>query len=130
MTPQQNRQGGLMRALRRLVSSNEELESEDLRRAAERLGARQVARCRDRERVVLRGTIRSVTVGMSDQSPRLEADFDDGSGHVRLIWMGRRTIAGIEAGTVLRVEGRLSGDKFGRTMYNPYYELTSVPGGP
>lgn len=116
-----------MRALRRLVSSNAELESEDLRREAERLGARQVAHCRDRERVVLRGTIRSVTMGTSDQPPRLEADFDDGSGRVRLIWMGRRRIAGIEEGASVRVEGRLSCYKYGRTMYNPYYELASVP---
>lgn len=115
-----------MRALRRLMSSNEELESEDLRREADRLGARQVADCQDRERVVLRGTVRSVTVGTSEEPPRLEADLDDGSGRVRLIWMGRRRIAGIEAGAILRVEGRLSSRKAERTMYNPYYELTSV----
>lgn len=128
MGPQKSRQGGLMRALRRMVSSDEELESEDLRWEAERLGARQVADCGDRDRVVLRGTIRTITIAPSTEAPRLEADFDDGSGRVTLIWMGRREIAGIRPGSILRVEGRLSCQGRNRRMYNPYYELTSVGG--
>lgn len=123
-----HRQGGLIRALRRLVSTNEALESEDLRREAERLGARQVSDCADRERVVLRGTIRTITIAPADEAPRLEAEFDDGSGRVTLIWIGRRAIAGIQPGSVLRIEGRLSCQKGQRRMYNPYYELSRVPG--
>lgn len=128
MGEQKQRSGGLMRALKRMVSSNAELESEELRRDAEREGARQVQSCGDRERVVLRGTIRAVTIPPLDEPPRLEAEFDDGSGVVTLIWMGRRQISGIQPGTKLRVEGRISCQRRGRKMFNPRYELSHVPG--
>lgn len=120
--------GGLLRALKRMVSSTAELESEELRRDAEREGARPVAGCSDREMVVLRGTIRAVTHPPQHEAPRLEAEFDDGSGVVTLIWMGRREISGVQAGSILRVEGRISCQKDRRTIYNPRYELSHVPG--
>lgn len=128
MEENKHRPGGLMGALRRLVSSNAERESDELRRQAEEQGARPVDKCVDREHVLLRGTIRSVTIAPTDEPPRLEAEFDDGSGTVRLIWMGRRSISGLKAGSILRVEGRLSCQRGERKMYNPRYELTHVPG--
>lgn len=125
---EEKKSGGFLRALKRMVSSTAELESEDLRREAEREGARQVVSCADREKVVLRGTIRAVTHPPLDEAPRLEAEFDDGSGVVTLIWMGRREISGVQAGSILKIEGRISCHKDRRTMYNPRYELTHVPG--
>lgn len=130
MGDNKHRPGGLLGALRRLVISNAERESEDLRRQAEEHGARPVDECADREHVLLHGTIRSVMIAPTDEPPRLEAEFDDGSGNVQLIWMGRRSIAGVKAGSVLRVEGRISCHRGARKMYNPRYELTHVPGTP
>lgn len=125
---EEKKSGGFLRALKRMVSSTAELDSEDLRREAEREGAQPVASCTDREKVILRGTIRAVTHPPQDEPPRLEAEFDDGSGVVTLIWMGRREISGVQAGTILRVEGRISCQRDRRRMYNPRYELTHVPG--
>ena len=125
---QNKRSGGLMGALRRMVGSTAERDDEDLRRLAEAHGARPVGDCVDRERVSLLGTIRSVASAPPDQAPRLEAEFEDGSGRVTLIFMGRRSITGIKAGSVLRVEGRLSCHRGQRKIFNPRYELTHVPG--
>ena len=53
----------------------------------------------------------------------LEAEFNDGSGTVTLIWMGRRSIPGITAGRELTVSGRVSYVDGQRRLYNPLYEL-------
>lgn len=122
----QNR--GLFGALRRMVSSNTELDAADLRREAELEGADTIAGCTGRQRVVLRGTIRTVTLPAESEYPRLEAEFEDGSGTLTLVWMGRRVVRGITAGTVLRVAGRLSTHRGRPALYNPSYELVRVPG--
>ncbi|MDO5501025.1 MAG: OB-fold nucleic acid binding domain-containing protein [Propionibacteriaceae bacterium] len=121
------RQGGLLGALRRMMSSTAERDADALRRQAEAIGARRIADCTDRDIVLLRGTIKSATTAPAEQPPRLEAHLDDGSGVVTLIWMGRRTISGIRPGAILRVEGRLSNDRGERRIYNPRYELIRVP---
>ena len=73
--------------LRGLFASQEELEARELREQATDAGAQTLASCAERSRVTLRGTIVSVT---SDaENGWLEAELDDGSGTVRLIWMGR-----------------------------------------
>lgn len=119
---------GFLHALRRLTASHDELESEDLQRSARESGATAVSECADRQRVVLRGTINTVTLKPAGNTHRsLEVDFHDGSGSVTLIWMGRREIPGIRAGTTIRVEGRISCHGDGRRMYNPRYELLDVP---
>lgn len=122
------RNRGLFGALRRMVSSNIELESEDLRRAAELDGADTIAGSARRQRVVLRGVIRTVTLPADAEYPRLEAEFEDGSGVLTLVWMGRREMRGIQAGTVLRVSGRLSSQRGRLALYNPQYQVLRVPG--
>lgn len=109
--------------LRGLFSSTDELASADRSRAAEHEGADTVAHCTDRSRVTLRGTVDVLTVRPRGTTKWLEADLTDGTGHVRLIWMGRHEIAGVEAGRELVVEGRISVDEGERRMYNPRYEL-------
>ena len=114
---------GLKDRLRGLLRSTDELASEDRSKTAEREGAVTVARCADRSRVTLRGTVDVLTVRPRGTTKWLEADMTDGTGHVRLIWMGRHEIPGIEAGRDLVVEGRISVDDGERRMYNPRYEL-------
>lgn len=119
---------GLGGMLRRIVRSNDELESEDLRRQSEEAGAALCGSCNDRQKVRLRGTVSSVTINPQDDSRRLEVDFRDGTGQVTLVWMGRRSIPGIQAGTTMLVEGRLSRHGHQAVIYNPRYELLNVPG--
>lgn len=55
----------------------------------------------------------------------LEADLNDGSGVLRLVWMGQHRITGIEPGRTLVVEGRIGIQHGRKTMYNPRYELAN-----
>lgn len=118
-----NRGGGLRAALKRMFSSTEELESDELRRQCRQSGAKLLTDCSPRQRVVLRGTIASITVGRTPACSGLEAILNDGSGKVRLVWMGRHQIEGLTAGRVVKVSGRLCDHDGELVMYNPGYEL-------
>lgn len=118
---------GILDRLRRLASSDEELESQERRRTAEQAGACPVHRCDDRARVTVRGRLDSVTLSPHGEPPQLVAELDDGSGRVTLVWMGRRTVAGIRAGTTLEATGRVLVAQGERRMYNPRYVLLQVP---
>jgi hypothetical protein len=82
-----------------------------------------IADAPDRERVKLRGSLRTVTLRPRAGVPALEAELDDGSGVVTIVWLGRRRIAGIEPGRAISVEGRIGAHEGTRVMYNPRYEL-------
>jgi hypothetical protein len=55
--------------------------------------------------------------------PALEAELDDGSDVLVVVWLGRRQIVGIEPGRKLRVTSRIGVFDHTRSMYNPRYEL-------
>ena len=76
--------------LRGLFASQEELEARELREQATDAGAQSLASCVPRSRVTLRGTVTSVT---SDaDNGWLEAELDDGSGTVRLMYLAMVTV--------------------------------------
>lgn len=77
----------------------------------------------DRERVRLRGTLRTVTLSPRGGAPALEAELYDGTGVLTVIWLGRRRIGGISPGKSVQVEGRIGVHNKTRVMYNPRYEL-------
>lgn len=121
---------GLLGKVRRLFSSEEELEAEELQERTEQLGATPVKECADRRRAVVAGTVRTVTLQPRAGAPALEAELYDGSDAVTLVWLGRRKIQGIEPGRRLRVEGLVStSPDGGRIMYNPKYELIASAAG-
>ena len=107
--------------LRGFFVAQEELEARELREQAAEVGAQSLASCVPRSRVTLRGTVTSVT---SDaDNGWLEAELDDGSGTVRLIWMGRTRIGCLLPGHALRVSGRLAIADGVPAIYNPDYEI-------
>src|ERR687894_1273244 len=116
----------LQRALRRLTSSNADLESEDLQRTVRDEGSVPIRTCEDRQRVQLTGTICAVTVNPRRGHPALEVELRDGSGAVTLLWLGRREIPGIDPGRSIKVMGRISCHDGRRLLYNPRYELMST----
>lgn len=117
----------LQRVLHRLASTNADLESEEMQRAVEAESAVPIRSCEDRQLVRLRGTVSNVTIHPRGGHPALEVELRDGSGAARLIWLGRREIAGIEPGRTLAVEGRISCRRGERLIYNPRYELLDGP---
>lgn len=98
-------------------------EMRDLRREYGGSGATAVAEAPVRTPVTLRGSLRTVTLMPRGGVPTLEADLDDGSGVVTLVWLGRRRIAGIETGRSLTVSGRIGVHDGRRVLFNPRYEL-------
>lgn len=120
----------LQRIMHSLAASDVELESEEMQRDVEAESATPIRDCEDRQQVRLRGIVANVTIHPRGGHPALEVELRDGSGAVRLIWLGRREIAGIEPGRILSVEGRVSCRRGERLIYNPRYELDPPPTGP
>lgn len=115
--------GGLRRFLRRMASSREELEAEDLQKTSGAEGATPITQCPVRERAAVAGTLRTVTLRPRGGAPALEAELYDGTDVINLIWLGRRKIAGIDPGRRLRAEGLVSLQDGRKVMFNPRYEL-------
>lgn len=116
------------RALRRLASSTEELESEELQQHVRDEGAVPIQTCEDRQQVALSGRVSTVTVNPHGGHPSLEVELRDGSGAVTLVWLGRRQIPGIDPGRMITISGRISCHGGRRLIYNPRYELLHSPG--
>jgi hypothetical protein len=117
-------QGGLRSVLRRLTRSQTQADAVEEQERSRRMGGTPCSELSGRRRVRLAGTLRSVTLRPRAGTPALEAELFDGTGSVVLIWLGRREIAGIDAGRTVRVEGLVSCSDGRKVMYNPTYELT------
>ena len=59
--------------------------------------------------------------------PVLVGQLFDGTGSVDLVWIGRRSIAGVTPGRHLIASGTVVAGRTRPTIYNPAYELL-VPG--
>lgn len=77
----------------------------------------------DRERICVRGALRTVTMRPRGGVPAIEAELFDGTDAVTVIWLGRRDIKGIAPGISLEVQGRIGRYDGVRTIFNPRYEL-------
>jgi hypothetical protein len=87
-----------------------------------------IASVSHRERVFIAGKVHTLRVQPWGGVPNLECTIVDESGSMLLVFMGRRSIAGLKTGTKLTVSG-VVGEHHGRTaILNPVYELlTQVP---
>jgi len=74
----------------------------------------------------VRGRIHYVETSPADLPAQLVVRLVDDSGGLDCIFMGRRTIAGIEPGAMLQVEGRIGRGADVPVMYNPRYELLAA----
>lgn len=91
----------------------------------------------DRGRVMCQGHIDSVTFVPADRTAEFSAIVSEedaarpaGPGRarpprLRVVWLGRRRVPGIEAGAEIRVEGMLARGKDMPTIFNPRYEILS-----
>lgn len=79
--------------------------------------------CTPGETVTVTGTISRVEVRPEGTAPSLEVEVRDDSGHVFVIWLGRRRIPGVHEGRGVVIHGRLNCVTDHPTIYNPRYEL-------
>ncbi len=101
-------------------------QADELQGASSAAGATPIASCRGGELTTVAGVLRSVTLRPRNTVPAVEAVLYDGSGQVRLVWLGRRQIAGISPGRSLSVTGRITCNETDPTIFNPRYELREV----
>ncbi len=123
ITEDSKRQGGLWT---RLTRSRAEVEAQELReqvRDAQDPDLTPIDACTPGATVTIRGMVRSVTLQPKATAPALEVDLYDGSGSVSVVWLGRRSIPGIEPGRTMVVCGRLTCNTENPTIFNPKYEL-------
>ena len=114
--------GRLRRTISRWADTSTQ-DARDLRRTYLDPSCVAVHDAPDREKVTLRGRLRTVTLRPRAGIPALEAELSDGSGVITVVWLGRRRIAGIEPGRGIEVQGRIGAHEGTRVMYNPRYEL-------
>jgi hypothetical protein len=114
---------GLRRFFERLTASEDELQAEELQRESAKCGAVPAGQCTRGQVVSVSGRLRTVAYTPRTNLPTLEADLYDGSDVVTLVFLGRRSIAGIEPGRQLTARGRIALRDDRKVIYNPYYEL-------
>lgn len=98
-------------------------EAEELQGSVTVVGATPIGRCVGGEQSTVSGVLRSVTLRSRETVPAVEADLYDGSGQVRLVWLGRRQIRGITPGRAIIATGRVTCNDTNPTIFNPRYEL-------
>ncbi len=104
-------------------ASSASMEAQELRDTTEKSGCCLVEDAKDRQRVELQGSLRTVTLRPRGGVPALEAELYDGTGVITIVWLGRRRIAGIKPGRQVKVLGRIGIQDGQRLMFNPRYEL-------
>lgn len=73
--------------------------------------------------VEVSGTVRCVTLHPSEGLAWFEAEIDDGTGRVSLVWLGRRRMNGIQPSCRITARGRVAEHKGGLAIFNPEYEI-------
>jgi hypothetical protein len=121
--PRSGERSRFRQVLSRWVAPQHAVRAEREQERAVAMGGLPIADLIHRQRAIVCGTLRSVTLRPRAGVPALEAELCDGSGSIRLVWLGRRQIAGIEPGRRLRVSGMVTDAEGEMAIFNPGYEL-------
>ena len=109
--------------LSHFTRSQEQHEAAELTEHARTSGAEEIGHCARGQKVHVCGTIRSVTLRPRAKAPALEAEIFDGTGHLTLVSLGRRQLAGIEVGRMVEAHGRVTCPHGSPAIFNPDYAL-------
>ncbi len=107
--------------------SQEEVEAGELTTQAQEHGALAISACQRGQTVSVHGIIRSVTLRPRANAPTLEAEVYDGSGHITLVWIGHRSLSGVDVGRPISAQGRVTCPHGQATIFNPTYRLFPLP---
>lgn len=119
----------LLRRIVDLARSDDDVAAGELREAASAHGCVPITDETDREVVTVAGTVTAVTLRPRATVPALVAEVFDGSHTVQVVWLGRRSIHGIDPGAYVKVTGLICRANGAYTIYNPAYELSPQHGG-
>jgi len=113
----------LRERLHEYTKTTVEHQADALREQSEDAGGDDLTALAPRHPACVCGTVRTVTLPPRRSVPALVAEVWDGNGSVNLVWIGRRSIAGIEPGVFLRASGRVAEVRGTPTIFNPAYEI-------
>ncbi len=113
----------LKNVVRRLTTSVEELDREDLCEFCDGLGLLPTTEIVARQPVRVGGEIRSVRVVPRAGAPALEATVTDGRGTATAVFLGRRKIHGLAPGRRIVLEGMAARHANRFLIFNPRYTL-------
>ncbi len=111
--------------LKTFYASNEELAAEELSVQAENRGSILIDEIERGNLIQVTGVVKSVIVKPNTQNPSYEVEVFDGSGNLTVIWQGRRKVVGVEPGTQIEVEGRITFLSGKPCLHNPVYKILS-----
>lgn len=126
--PPGSQKGLVRRVVDRLTKPAHELEFDELQGTGARLGATPIDQLVPRHWATVLGEVRSVALRPQVQVAALVVEIFDGTVPLNLVWLGRRAIAGIEPGVLLRAHGRVSFRRGVATIFNPVYEIVPSRG--
>ncbi|MFT4199397.1 OB-fold nucleic acid binding domain-containing protein [Gordonia sp. (in: high G+C Gram-positive bacteria)] len=115
--------GYLRRMTRMLVEDLEVSDAAEIADESRSQGAQQASDCCRGEQVRIFGELRSVEMCSKNGKTGVVAEFFDGTDTVKLKWLGRNRIPGIEPGRKLWVSGRVGEIDGVKVIFNPYYDL-------
>ncbi len=90
-------------------------------------GAVPIESIHERERVRVAGRVHALRVQPWAGQPTLECTITDGTGRLTVVFLGRRSIAGIEPGARIVVDGMVGTRAGQRVILNPDYQLLVAP---
>ena len=121
--------GIFRRFLDRFTESDEErLASSVQAWSASIPGTVRIAEAPSRAPVKLAASVKRISLVPGEHHDSLEALLTDGTGEVVGVWIGRRSIPGLQLGTRMIVKGVLSRSPSPRRMVNPQYEFAAGRG--
>ena len=100
------------------LRSRAEIEADELQREAVARDSQPIASCQAGQVVVVSGTVRSLSLRPKASLPAFEIEVYDGTGSLKVIWIGRHRIPGVDVGRRITVCGRLSCFTGGPTIFN------------
>jgi len=111
--------------LRSFYASDEELAAYELSKQAEIRGSTLIEEIDRGKPIQVTGVVKSATVRPNTEVPTYEVEVFDGSGSLFVIWQGRKHVTGIEPGTRIEVEGRITFLSGKPCLHNPVYRILS-----
>lgn len=89
----------------------------------EAIDSKPIGDVRFRQRVQVRGRVRSLRVRPWADVPSLELVLVDGTGGITAVFLGRRHVPGIVPGTLMAIEGMVGAHGNRLAILNPHYDL-------
>ncbi|HVL89438.1 MAG TPA: OB-fold nucleic acid binding domain-containing protein [Actinomycetota bacterium] len=112
------------RFFRRLAVDAESIRVAEVGRWAQEIpGVVSIGEAEPRAEVKVAGVVERLRVRPQKGVPAIEAVLVDGTGMCTAVWLGRRSIKGLELGRRMVIEGRLAVKDGDRQIMNPTFEF-------